>query len=111
MPVQEELPPKPAEPQPAPQPEVTRRSAIAMYDYEAANPGDMSFKAGEVMELSEVSTCCSPGGFIVTVDRPCVHLQIPDSLGGPSEGWIYALSLTTHNEGVVPEGYLEMRAT
>jgi len=28
-----------------------------MYDYEAANPGDMSFKAGEVMELSEVSTC------------------------------------------------------
>eukprot|EP01045_Picozoa_sp_COSAG04_P054109 COSAG04_NODE_23997_length_328_cov_1.589520_1_plen_76_part_10 len=35
LPAQEELPPKPAEPQPAPpQPEVTRRSAIAMYDYE-----------------------------------------------------------------------------
>ena len=67
VPVQEELPPKPAEPQPAPQPEVTRRSAIAMYDYEAANPGDMSFKAGEVMELSEVSTCRSPGGFIATL--------------------------------------------
>jgi len=64
VPVQEELPPKPAEPQPAPQPEVTRRSASAMYDYEAANPGDMSFKAGEVMELSEVSICRGPGCFI-----------------------------------------------
>jgi len=36
-----------------------------MYDYEAANPGDMSFKAGEVMELSEVSTCS--GQFLATL--------------------------------------------
>ena len=45
-----------------------------MYDYEAANPGDMSFKAGEVMELSEVSTCRSPAGFIATLTgRVCTY--------------------------------------
>ena len=64
-----------------------------------------------VVRKNATPTRGASGEFIVTVDRPCVHLQIPDSLGGPSEGWIYALSLTTHNEGVVPEGYLEMRAT
>ena len=45
-----------------------------MYDYEAANPGDMSFKAGEVMELSEVSTCHSPAGLIATLTaRVCTY--------------------------------------